>query len=129
MIQDGGRLADAASVAFRQFVEMGYRFESSGPGGRGESVELISDLVRISISADWLEGEMAVDLQTVGHPAVPLGSVVDLEQVHGLHLRRISRSATRDQLVATLTKVADALVSQAPDVLAETPEGLARLGA
>jgi hypothetical protein len=126
--QDGGRLADAASVAFRPVIEMGYRIESSGPGGRGESVDVIGDVVRISISADWLEGEIDIELQALGHAALPLDSVVDLGQVHGLHLQRISRSVTRDQLVSTLTKVVDALVAQAPGVLAETPEGLGRLG-
>lgn len=129
MDQDGGRLADAASVAFRPVIEMGYRIESSGPGGRGESVDVIGDVVRISISADWLEGEIDVELRALGHSALPLDSVVDLGKVHGLHLRRISRSVTRDQLVSTLTKVVDALVAQAPAVLAETPEGLAQLGA
>jgi aryl-alcohol dehydrogenase-like predicted oxidoreductase len=107
---------------------MGYRIEASGPGGRVESVDVIGEVVRISISADWLEGEIDVELQALGHAAIPLGSVVDLGQVHGLHLRRISRSVTRDELVSTLTKVVDALVAQAPGVLAETPEGLARLG-
>lgn len=127
--QHGGRLAEAASLAFRPIIEMGYRIESSGPGGRGESVDVIGDVVSISISADWLEGEIDVELQAVGHAPLPLDSVVDVGLVHGLHLRRISRSVTRDQLVSTLTKVVDALVTQAPGVLAETPEGLARLGA
>lgn len=90
---------------------------------------MIGDVVRISISVDWLEGEIDVELQALGHPAVPLGSVVDLGHVHGLHLRRISRSVTRDELVSTLTKVADALIAQASDVLSATPEGLARLSA
>jgi hypothetical protein len=129
VIQDGGRLAEAASVAFRPVTEMGYRIASSGPGGRGESVDIIGDFVKISVSADWLEGEIDVELQALGHAAVPLDSVVDLGQVHGLHLRRISRSVTRDQLVSTLTKVVDALLAQAPEVLAQTPGGLARLGA
>ena len=129
MNEDGGRLAEATAVAFRHVVEMGYRIESRGSSGRGEAVDVIGDVVRISISADWLEGEIDVELQAVGHAALPLDSVVDLGQVHGLHLRRISRSVTRDQLVSTLTKVVDALVAQVPGVLAETPEGLARLGA
>jgi hypothetical protein len=128
VIQDRGRLADAAALAFRPVVEMGYRIKSSGPDYRADWVDLIGDVVKISITADWLEGEINVELQALGHPAVPLGSVVDLGQARGLHLRRIARSATQGQLVSTLKKVADALVAQAPSVLAGTPEGLARLG-
>lgn len=127
MSDERGRLADAAAVAFHALHSQGFVVAASEPGGRGESVDVVSDHLCIALTADWVEGELDVQLQSPGHPAVPLGSVIDLRLVRGLHLSRLPGSITRGQLVSTLTKVATALEQQADDVLAGTPSGLARL--
>lgn len=122
-----GRLADAAAVAFEALLRQGFDLVSSGTAGRGESCDLVSPHLLIALSVDWVEGELEVMLQSPGHPAVPLGSVIDLSLVRGLHLSRLPRGVSRGELVSTLSKIADALQRQAPDVLAGTPAGLARL--
>jgi hypothetical protein len=117
-----------SSKAFKPVLALGFHLVPGPAGDRGESVVLIGDQFSISLSADWLEGELAVDLRAVGGVPVALTSLVDASQVRGLHLQRISRSSTAGQLESTLDKIADLLVSQAADVLAGTTDGLARLG-
>lgn len=129
MTEPVGRLANAAELAFQPILALGYHVVPGAVGGRGESVDLVGDYVAIRISADWLEGEIAVELQALGGVSVPLASVVDPRRVTGLHLRRVSRSVTSGQLESTLAKVADLLTGQASDVLNGTPDGLARLRA
>ncbi len=125
--EEPGKLAAAAAVAFEGLIGHGFDLAAAGAGGRGESVDLVSPHLRIGLSADWVEGELEVVLQSPGHSAAPLGSVVDLSLVRGLHLSRLPRAMTRGELVSALSKVAAALQQQAPDVLAGTPAGLARL--
>ena len=122
-----GRLAGAASKAFQPVLALGFRVVPGPASGRGESVDLLSDLVAIRVLADWLEGVIAVELQALGGPAVPLASVVDTSRARGLHLQRIPRGVTAGQLEATLGKVAALLVTQASEVLAGTAQGLTRL--
>ena len=128
MTDEVGRLARATTRAFEPVLALGFRVVPGPAGGRGESVDVIGDQITISVSADWLEGELSVHLQAFGGVPVPLASLVNPGQVSGLHLRRLSRSITAGQMESTLGKVADLLVTQASDVLAGTADGLARLG-
>ena len=122
-----GRLADAASLGLEPLIARGFRIAVVADSPRREAIEAVRDLVAVRVDADWLEGELAVTVQAAGQKAVPLDRVVDLATVDGLHLRRISRSASRGMIESTLSKIASALVDQASDVLDETPAGLERL--
>lgn len=128
MTQTLGPLASAATLGLEPLLSRGFQLMPGPHGGRGERVDLVSEAVLIAVSADWLEGEIEVNLQAVGGSAIPLAILVDLQRVKGPRLSRISRSVTHGQLVSIMEKIADVLVAQAPDVLAATPEGLGRLG-
>jgi hypothetical protein len=109
-------------------VPFGFAVAGHSGGLRGEALEMSNSLVLLTVSADWLEGEIAVSLRGVGGTEHSLDSVIDVGKVKGLHLSRVGKGATVGMVEATLRKIADALVEQAEDVLAGTPEGLSRLG-
>lgn len=94
-----------------------FGFIAAGDGGthRGESVECSNGSALIMVSADWLEGELSVTVQRPGQPAVPVEEFIEAK---ALHLRRIRRGASVDMIASTLRKVAEALTTQAPEVIA-----------
>jgi hypothetical protein len=72
----------------------------------------------ITVSADWLEGELSLTLQRLGQEAMPLGDLLDLDRVKGLHLTRLGRNVSVATVEAQLRKIAQALDEQASAVLA-----------
>jgi hypothetical protein len=109
-------------------TDFGFTIAGHAGGRRGETLEMSSSLVLLTVSADWLEGEIRVTVQGVGGPERTLASVIDVDAVKALHLNRVRRGATAGMIETTLRKVAGALVEQAEDVLSGTPEGLSKLG-
>lgn len=95
-----------------------YGFVATGGGGnRGETVECTNGSTLISVSADWLEGELALTVRSAGRPPTAIGDVIDLTQIKGLHLSRLARNVGIETLEAQLRKLAEALIEQAPQVL------------
>lgn len=115
-------------MAFAPLIARGYRLVPGHATHRGESIQILSDVVSISVSADWLEGEIEVALQARDGPAISLESLVDVAQAPGLHLRRLPRGLSRGSLESQLSKIATLLIDQASDVLDATPAGPRRLG-
>jgi hypothetical protein len=98
----------------RQF---GYR--ATGTGSiRGETVELSNGAVMITLSADWLEGELDIRVAQRGAKAVPLRDLVEVQGL-GIHLSRLPRAVTAASLEGTMRKIAEALLSQVPEMLAD----------
>jgi hypothetical protein len=91
---------------------------SGGGGGRGETVECTNGTTLLTVSADWLEGELAVTVRKPGGPSVDIGEVIDLGRVKGLHLSRLGRGVSTERVAEQLKKLAQALMEQAPQVLA-----------
>jgi hypothetical protein len=97
-------------------------FTASGGGGeRGETVECTNGTTLLTISADWLEGELLVTVRKPGGPSVDIGEVIDVRRIKGLHLSRLGRGVSTEQVAGQLNKLAQALLEQAPHVL--TPSG------
>ena len=97
--------------------QWGYR--ATGHGSfRGESVECTNGAVMITITADWLEGELDIRLAQRGTKAVPLRDLVTLQGM-GIHLSRLPRDVNATTLEATMSKIAAALLIQVPQLLAE----------
>jgi len=92
-------------------------FRATGNGShRGETVECTNGSVLITLSADWLEGQLDVTVTQLGGPAVPLAALVKVKG-KAIHLRGIPRSVTVGSLEATMRKIADALLEQVPQLL------------
>jgi hypothetical protein len=118
-----------ASSGLDPLTAFGFTIAGHSGGLRGETLEMSNSHLLLTVSADWLEGEISVSVRAVGGPERTLASIIDLDAVKALHLHRVGRGATTGTVESTLRKVADALVEEANDVLAGTPEGLLRLGA
>jgi hypothetical protein len=81
----------------RQF---GYR--ATGMGSlRGEMVELSNGAVMITLSADWLEGELDIRMAQREAKAVPLRELVEVQGL-GIHLSRLPRAVTAASLEGTM---------------------------
>jgi hypothetical protein len=89
----------------------------SRSSNRGSSVELFAGNIAISISADWLEGELDVLVRALGDRPLNLGEVVDLSQTKGLSLSRLGKGVTVDMLSRRLTQVLNAIEQQIPGLL------------
>jgi hypothetical protein len=98
---------------------LGFRATGSG-SARGETVECTNGSVLITLSADWLEGELDVTVTQPGQPALPLAALVNLRG-KAIHLNRLPRSVSVGTLEATMRKVAAALLEQIPQQLADKP--------
>jgi hypothetical protein len=93
-------------------------FTASGGGGnRGETVECTNGFTLITVSADWLAGELSMSVQRAGGSPVPIEDVLDLGKIKDLHLRRLGRSVSAAAVETNLRKIAHALDEQAPDLL------------
>lgn len=92
-------------------------FRATGVGSlRGETVECTNNSVLITLSADWLEGEIDVTVTQLGQPGVPLAALIELEG-KAIHLSRLPRSVSVSSLEATMRKIADTLLEQIPQML------------
>lgn len=67
---------------------------SGGRGDRGETVNCSNGSTLITVSADWLEGELSVTVQRAGESPVPIEDVLDLGKIKSLHLRRLGRNVS-----------------------------------
>ena len=95
-----------------------YGFVAAGGGGnRGETVECSNGQTLITVSADWLEGELSVTVQRPGESPVAVADLVDLDGVKGLRMTRLGRNVSVSTVESTLGKIAEALDEQASDVL------------
>ena len=92
-------------------------------------MDVSNGMVLISVTADWLEGELAVTLRSGVGGEVPLDRLVADARVKGLRLSRLPRGVSAGVLQSQLHKVADLLKTEAHDVLSATEQGLARLEA
>lgn len=93
-------------------------FRATGRGSaRGETVECTNGSVLITLSADWLEGELKVTVTRPGQPAVPLDALIKL-QGKAIRLNRLPRSVSIGTLESMLRKIAAALLEQSPQLLA-----------
>lgn len=97
-----------------------YGFIATGGGGqRGETVECSNGFLRITVSADWLEGELTVELGKPGQPSRPISEVLDLTRHSAFRLSRLPRDVSVGSLEARLRPIATALESDASDWLAD----------
>jgi hypothetical protein len=111
------RLLPAVELGFGPLLSR-YGFVASGGGGaRGETVECTNGTTLITVSADWLEGELALTVRSAGEAEMSIAEVIDLARVEALHLSRLSRSASTETVAAQLRKIAEALVEQAAELL------------
>jgi hypothetical protein len=95
-----------------------YGFVATGGGGnRGETVECRNDQTLITISADWLEGELSVTVQRLGQSPVAVADLVDLDGIKGLRMTRLGRNVSVGTVESSLRKIAEALDEQATEVL------------
>ncbi len=95
-----------------------YGFVALGGGGvRGETVECSNGWTLLTVSADWLEGELGVTVRTRAGLLSSLDDLIDLGRISGLRLTRLGRGVSAATVEAQLRKVADALIEQAPNVL------------
>jgi hypothetical protein len=79
---------------------------------RGGSVTWSNGVTVIRISADWLEGEMYVDVFT-DRGSRPPG---DADVADGVRLSRLPRAATSGQLEARLREAIDRLTRKRPEL-------------
>jgi hypothetical protein len=108
------RLLAAVEVGFASLLTH-YGFVASGGGSeRGETVECTNGTTLITVSADWLEGELSLTVRSLGGRPVPVDDLIDLTRIKGLHLTRLSRNVTTDVVAAQLEKIALALSQQVP---------------
>jgi hypothetical protein len=106
-------LADAARVALGDPLSVhGFRLTESRAGNRGASVAYANECITISVLADWLEGELMVEISPIGEAAIPLEDIVDVSQAKGLSLKRLPRGIKRAALERRLGQVRELLESQ-----------------
>ena len=72
----------------------------------------------ISITADWLEGDLTVAIRAVGGAPIELGALANSSDVKGLSLTRLPRSISVDSLARRLVQVLELLEREVPGVLA-----------
>ena len=125
---DQTRLSDAVRVSLGEHLEpLGYRLQGSRESSRGGWVELTNGVVLVTVHADWLEGELGVEVGVGGSEPVPIDHLVSTLGANGLRFQWLPRSVRTEVIASQLSKVANLLTSEAADVLAGTEDGLARL--
>ena len=97
----------------------GFALNECEEAHRGADALIANGHLIIRVTLDRLEGEMTVTIGLLGLPELPLDQLVDLTQVKGLKLRRIPRAARSSFIEVQLRRVAEALTSQIPTVLAD----------
>ena len=85
---------------------------------RGSAVEIVNGAAAISITADWLEGDLTVAIRAVGGAPIELGALANSSDVKGLSLTRLPRSISVDSLARRLVQVLELLEREVPGVLA-----------
>ena len=105
----------------------GFRFGEAFDSHRGAKVTVVNRCVAVSVTADWLEGELYVSVSAHGGPEVALAEIVDLTQAKGLALSRLRRGASVGILEARLRKVGEVLVAQVAELLDCSPTHVERL--
>ena len=102
MASDGDRLISAVTRALLpRFEPCGLRLGPTTSGNRGSSATVMGDGIEVQVHADWLEGEVVVEVHRPGEPVVT-----------ALHLRRLPRDVTVGVLESRLSKAADGVVAE-----------------
>lgn len=96
---------------------------------RGSSVDLVNDQIAISITADWLEGELGISIRHVSGKSVELAELADPSEVKGLSLTRLKRDISVDMLARRVTQALDLLERSVPGLLEGTDAAVAALRA
>jgi hypothetical protein len=123
-------LMSAAASALASSAAYGnLRASEPRSSDRGSSVDLVNDQVAISITADWLEGELGVSIRCVGGVPVDLADLADTSEVKGLSLSQLKRGISVDMLARRLTQVLDLLERSVPGLLDGTDVAVASLRA
>jgi hypothetical protein len=96
----------------------GFSVVSENDGHRGSRVEIANSCATITVSIDWLEGELDVSVQGAGgKEAVALAELVDFAEVKGLSTRRLPRGVSVGMLERRLAQIGGLLVDQSRDLL------------
>lgn len=106
-----------SSVLVSSDAYSGLQVADSLSSNRGSSVEIIAGSIAISVSADWLEGELNISVRALGDRPRNVAEVVDVSKTKGLSLSRLRKGATVDMLARRLSQVFDLLEQQFPGVL------------
>lgn len=112
----------ASSPAFESL-----RTQSLRASNRGSSVDLVNDQVAISVSADWLEGELRIGVRLVGGTPLDFDNVADSSTIKGLSLTRLKGGVSVDSLARRLRQVLELLERAVPGILAGTDSAVAAL--
>jgi hypothetical protein len=81
-------------------VELGFDIHAVASANRGSSVDLVAGERRIDVHADWLEGELSVELRDPDQPPQTL-----------VHLSRLARKVRASALEAKLRQAAPTVVA------------------
>lgn len=100
----------------------GLRAVSVGTCHRGSSIELVNDAAAISVTADWLEGDLTVAICPVGEAPIDFKDITDAADVKGLSLTRLPKGISTDSLARRLVQVLELLEVAVPGVIAGTDE-------
>ena len=124
MPQDN-RLLSATEAALGPLLgPNGFTITGSTEQGRGSTVECSSGHLLIGIVADWLEGELTIDLQVEGGRQVPLAEVVDVKQAQALSLTRLPRRIGRAGLQRRIEQVGQLIQEGLPGAIEGRREAL-----
>jgi hypothetical protein len=120
---DTDRLMRAASSAIETSTAFnGLRVVSVNTSHRGSSIELVNDAAAISVTADWLEGDLTVAIRPVGGALFAFEDLADAADAKGLSLARLPKGISTDSLARRLVQVLELLDLAVPGVLAGTDE-------
>ena len=76
---------------------------------RGGTVSFTDGLRLLTISADWIEGELDASVREAGSPARSLEDIVPAAVASSLHLSRMGAAPTKGMLTSRLVEVTGVL--------------------
>jgi hypothetical protein len=101
--------------------------QSLQSSNRGSSVDLLNDQIAISVTADWLEGELWIGIRIVGGTPLDFDKLADSSSVKGLSLTRLKGGVSVDSLARRLRQVLELLERAIPGILAGTDSAVGAL--
>lgn len=118
---DSDRLMRASASALEKSTAFdGLRAVLVRTSQRGSAVDFINEAAAISVTADWLEGDLAIAVRPVGGAPIDLAVLADTGAAKGLSLTRLPRDISTDSLARRLVQVLELLDRAVPGVLAGT---------
>jgi hypothetical protein len=115
-------------VVFSRTAQYAFALNECHESHRGADALVANDHLVIRVTLDRLEGEMTVTVGLLGLAEWPIERVVNLAHVKGLKTRRIARAASSSFIEAQLRRLSEALIAQAPTVLADQKAAAGLLG-